>query len=119
MKQIRVQYFTPAERRKERHESVSESVFFSKHLFLCQRRFALFGQTTFYTKRNLENIDEANLPAYLKEVGWAHIAVATVFLIKTLLNVAFPGSRPALYGFLLALLVCVYFLEKINTKYKK
>ena len=93
--------------------------FLASIYFYARGVFALFGQTTFYTKRNLENIDEANLPAYLKEVGWAHIAVATVFLIKTLLNVAFPGSRPALYGFLLALLVCVYFLEKINTKYKK
>ena len=65
------------------------------------------------------NIDEANLPAYLKEIGRMHLIVGAVFVAKAILDVPFPGSRPLLYGFLLVLLVCVYFLSKIDTKYKK
>lgn len=87
--------------------------------FYARGVFALFGQTTFYTKRNLENITEEMLPAYLKEIGRMHMVVGTVFVGKALLDVPFPGSRPILYGWLLLLLVCVYFLNKIDTKYKK
>lgn len=87
--------------------------------FYARGVFALFGQTTFYTKRNLENITEEMLPAYLKEIGGMHMVVGTVFVGKALLDVPFPGSRPILYGWLLLLLVCVYFLNKIDTKYKK
>lgn len=87
--------------------------------FYARGVFALFGQTTFYTKRNLENIDEANLPAYLKEIGIMHLIVGTVFVAKALLNVVFPGSRPVLYAWLVVLLVCVYFLSRIDGKYKK
>ena len=87
--------------------------------FFARGVFALYGHTTFYTKRSLENIDEANLPAYLKEIGRVHLIVGAVFVAKAILDVPFPGSRPLLYGFLLVLLVCVYFLSKIDTKYKK
>ena len=87
--------------------------------FFARGVFALYGHTTFYTKRSLENIDEANLPAYLKEIGRMHLIVGAVFVAKAILDVPFPGSRPLLYGFLLVLLVCVYFLSKIDTKYKK
>lgn len=87
--------------------------------FFARGVFALYGHTTFYTKRSLENIEEANLPAYLKEIGRMHLIVGTVFVAKAILDVPFPGSRPLLYGFLLVLLVCVYFLSKIDSKYKK
>lgn len=87
--------------------------------FFARGVFALYGHTTFYTKRSLENIDEANLPAYLKEIGRMHLIVGAVFVAKAILDVPFPGNRPLLYGFLLVLLVCVYFLSKIDTKYKK
>lgn len=87
--------------------------------FFARGVFALYGHTTFYTKRSLENIDEANLPAYLKEIGRMHLIVGAVFVAKAILDVPFPGSRPLLYGFLLVLLVCVYFLSKIDSKYKK
>lgn len=87
--------------------------------FFARGVFALYGHTTFYTKRSLENIDEANLPAYLKEIGRMHLIVGAVFVAKAILDVPFPGSRPLLYGFLLVLLVCIYFLSKIDNKYKK
>ncbi|MGN1230705.1 MAG: hypothetical protein ACI4TP_02290 [Anaerotignum sp.] len=87
--------------------------------FFARGVFALYGHTTFYTKRSLENIEEANLPAYLKEIGRMHLIVGAVFVAKAILDVPFPGSRPLLYGFLLVLLVCIYFLSKIDTKYKK
>lgn len=87
--------------------------------FFARGVFALYGHTTFYTKRSLDNIEEANLPAYLKEIGRMHLIVGTVFVAKAILDVPFPGSRPLLYGFLLVLLVCVYFLSKIDSKYKK
>ena len=87
--------------------------------FFARGVFALFGQTTFYTKRHLEHIDESDLPAYLKQIGTAHVLVGIIFLAKAVLNVLCPYSRPVLYGFLLALLVCVYFISKIDNKYKK
>ena len=37
--------------------------------FFARGVFALYGQTIFYTKRVLENIEEKNIPAYLKEIG--------------------------------------------------
>ena len=87
--------------------------------FYARGVFALFGQTTFYTKRNLENIEAENLPSYLKEIGRMNMVVGTVFVGKAILNVVYPGSRPLLYVFLLALLICCIFLSKIDTKYKK
>lgn len=94
-------------------------IFIAGIYFYARGVFALFGQSIFYTKRNLENINEADLPAYLKEVGRMHMVVGTAFVGKALLDVPFPGSRPILYGWLLVLLICVYFLSKIDTKYKK
>ena len=88
--------------------------FLASIYFFARGVFALFGQTTLYTKRHLEH-----MPAYLKQIGIAHMAVGVVFLAKAILNVVIPYSRPALYGFLAALLVCVYFISKIDNKYKK
>ena len=93
--------------------------FLASIYFIARGVFALFGQTTFYTRRHLEHIDESDLPAYLKQIGLAHVAVGIVFLTKAILNVVYPYSRPALYVFLLALLVCVYFISRIDNKYKK
>ncbi len=87
--------------------------------FFARGVFALYGHTFFYTKRSLENINEADLPAYLREIGRLHLIVGAVFVAKAILDVPFPGSRPLLYGFLLALLVCVYFISKVEGKYKK
>ena len=52
-------------------------------------------------------------------LGIAHVAVGIVFLVKAILNVVYPYSRPALYVFLAALLICVYFISRIDNKYKK
>lgn len=93
--------------------------FLASIYFFARGVFALFGQTTFYTNRHLEHIDAADLPAYLKQIGIAHTAVGIVFLAKAILNVVYPYSRPVLYGFLLALLVCVYFISRIDNRYKK
>lgn len=87
--------------------------------FYARGVFALFGQTIFYTKRNLENIEAEDIPAYLKEIGRMHLIVGTLFVGKAILDVPFPHNRPLLYGWLLVLLVCVYFIAKIDTKYKK
>ena len=93
--------------------------FLASIYFFARGVFALFGQTTFYTKRHLEHIDENDLPAYLKQIGTAHMAVGVVFLAKAIANVVFPYSKAALYIFLLALLVCVYFISRIDYRYKK
>lgn len=93
--------------------------FLASIYFYARGVFALFGQTTFYTKRNLENIEPAHIPAYLKEVGRMNVIVATIFLAKAILNVVYPLSMPVLYGFLLALLICCFFLSKIDSRYKK
>ena len=93
--------------------------FLASIYFFARGVFARFGQTTFYTKRHLEHIDESDLPAYLKQIGIAHTAVGVIFLAKAIANVVFPYSRPALYVFLLALLICVYFISKIDNRYKK
>ena len=93
--------------------------FLASIYFFASGVFALFGQTTFYTKRHLEHIDDRDLPAYLKQIGTAHMAVGIVFLAKAIANVVFPYSKAALYVFLLALLVCVYFISRIDNKYKK
>ena len=93
--------------------------FLASIYFFARGVFALFGQTTFYTKRHLEHIDESDLPVYLKQIGIAHMAVGIVFLAKAILNVLYPYSRITLYAFLLALLVCVYFISRIDNRYKK
>ena len=93
--------------------------FLASIYFFARGVFALFGQTTFYTKRHLEHIDESDLPVYLKQIGIAHVAVGIVFLAKAILNVLYPYSRIILYAFLLALLVCVYYISKIDNRFKK
>ena len=87
--------------------------------FFARGVFAIYGQKTFYTKRSLENIEEKNLPAYLKSIGWMHLLIGGIFVGKGILDVVFPGSRPLLYGFLFVLLLCVFCLTKIDSKYKK
>ncbi len=87
--------------------------------FFARGVFALFGQTVFYTKRALEHIDEAELSAYLKEIGIWHMVTGVVFTGKAILNVLFPGSRTLLIIFIIALLICVFFLSKVNEKYTK
>lgn len=94
-------------------------IFIAGIYFYARGVFALFGHSIFYTKRNLENISEADLPAYLKEVGRMNMVVGTAFVGKALLDVPYPGNHPILYGWLLVLLICVYFLSKIDAKYKK
>ena len=60
--------------------------FLASIYFFARGVFALFGQTTFYTKRHLEHIDESDLPAYLKQIGIAPVAVGVVFLAKAILK---------------------------------
>ena len=72
----------------------------------------------FYTKRVLENIEEKNIPAYLKEIGKMNLLLGVLFVGKACLDIPFPGSRPILYGWLLILLLCVFSISKIDTKYK-
>lgn len=87
--------------------------------FFARGVFALFGQTTFYTARALEHIAPEDLPAYLKEIGRWHIVTGVVFTGKAILDVPFPGSRPILIAFLVALILCVFFLSRVNEKYTK
>ena len=99
--------------------------------FFARGVFALYGQTIFYTKRVLENIEEKNIPAYLKEIGKMNLLLGVLFagsdgacicdqcIGKACLDIPFPGSRPILYGWLLILLLCVFSISKIDTKYKK
>ena len=87
--------------------------------FFARGVFALYGQTTFYTKRVLEHIEPERLPSYLKEIGVWHIVTGVIFTGKAILDVPFPGSRPLLAVFLAALLVCVFFLSRVNEKYTK
>ena len=76
--------------------------------FFARGVFALYGQTIFYTKRVLENIEEKNIPAYLKEIGKMNLLLGVLFVGKACLDIPFPGSRPILYGWLLILLLCVF-----------
>ena len=96
------------------------NLFFLAGLYFYARGvFALFGQTTFYTQRHLENIEAENIPAYLKEIGRMHMIVGTLCVGKALLDILFPLSRPILCIWLALLLVAVYFIAKIDGKYKK
>ena len=67
----------------------------------------------------LENIEEKDIPAYLKEIGKMNLLLGVLFVGKACLDIPFPGSRPILYGWLLILLLCVFSISKIDTKYKK
>lgn len=95
-------------------------LFFTAGIYLFARGiFALFGQTLFYTRRALEQIEPGSLPAYLKEIGICHTAAGALFVAKAILDVALPGSRPVFIGFLILLVVCLVFLVRTNEKYMK
>lgn len=87
--------------------------------FFARGVFALYGQTIFYTKRVLENIEEKNIPAYLKEIGKMNLLLGVLFVCQWRVWISLSGSRPILYGWLLILLLCVFSISKIDTKYKK
>lgn len=87
--------------------------------FFARGIFALFGQTLFYTKRALEQINPEDIPAYLKEIGIYHTAAGVLFVGKAIFDVALPGSHAVSVGFILLLLVCLVFLAKTNEKYTK
>ena len=115
MKQAVLQEFAPPERRRKRCDAAISR----RYLFLCPRRFCPLWSNDFYTKRVLENIEEKNIPAYLKEIGKMNLLLGVLFVGKACLDIPFPGSRPILYGWLLILLLCVFSISKIDTKYKK
>ena len=87
--------------------------------FFARGVFALYGQTIFYTKRVLENIEEKNIPAYLKEIGKMNLLLGVLFVGKACLDMPFPFFVFGPFGWLLILLLCVFSISKIDTKYKK
>lgn len=87
--------------------------------FFARGVFALYQQPIFYTKRALEHIDPADLPAYLKEVGKWYMAVGFICTGKAILNVPYPDSKLILGVYCVLLFVCVVFLSKANDKYMK
>ena len=48
-----------------------------------------------------------------------NLLLGVLYVGKACLDIPFPGSRPILYGWLLILLLCVFSISKIDTKYKK
>ena len=58
--------------------------------FFARGVFALYGQTIFYTKRVLENIEEKDIPAYLKEIGKMNLLLGVLFVGKACLDIPFP-----------------------------
>ncbi|WP_304507997.1 hypothetical protein [Anaerotignum sp.] len=96
------------------------SLFFVVGIYFYARGiFALFGQTTLYTKRMLEKIEPENLPAYLKEVGTWQMVVGTIFVGKALIDVVFPFHKVFYWIFIALLAVCVFFLARCNERYTK
>lgn len=96
------------------------ALYFVAGIYLFVRGvFAISGRTLFYSKRALEQVEQGKLPAYLKEIGVCHMAAGVLFAGKAALDIAFPGSRPVLVGFLALLLICVVFLIRTNEKYTK
>ena len=87
--------------------------------FFARGVFALYQQPIFYTKRALEHIDPADLPAYLKEIGKWNMVLGFLCTGKAILNVPFPNSKLLLAVYTVLLLVCVVFLSRINEKYMK
>lgn len=87
--------------------------------FFARGIFALFGQTVFYTRRALEQVEPEMLPAYLREIGIGHTATGALFVGKAILDVAFPGSLPISIGFIVLLVICLIFLAKTNEKFMK
>lgn len=62
--------------------------------FFARGVFALYGQTIFYTKRVLENIEEKDIPAYLKEIGKMNLLLGVLFVGKACLDIPFPWQSP-------------------------
>lgn len=62
--------------------------------FFARGVFALYGQTIFYTKRVLENIEEKNIPAYLKEIGKMNLLLGVLFVGKRVWIFPFPAVAP-------------------------
>ena len=87
--------------------------------FFARGIFALFGQTIFYTKRSLEQISEADLPAYLREIGIWNIITGVLFVGTAVLSRIFPASKILFGIFFILLLICVVFLSKCNEEYLK
>ncbi|MDD4844397.1 MAG: hypothetical protein PHU31_08710 [Anaerotignum sp.] len=96
------------------------SLFFVVGIYFYARGiFALFGQTTLYTRRSLEKIEPEKLPAYLKEIGTLQMVVGTIFVGKALIDVAFPLHKVFYWIFIALLAVCVFFLSRCNERYMK
>lgn len=96
------------------------SLFFVVGIYFYARGiFALFGQTTLYTKRTLERIEPENLPAYLKEIGILQMGVGTIFVGKALIDIVFPFHKVFYWIFIALLAVCVFFLARCNERYMK
>lgn len=95
-------------------------LYFVAGIYLFARGiFALFGQTLFYTRRSLEQIAPENLSAYLREIGICQMAAGALFVGKSVLDVAFPGSRPISVVFVILLVICLIFLVRTNEKFIK
>lgn len=62
--------------------------------FFARGVFALYGQTIFYTKRVLENIEEKNIPAYLKEIGKMNLLLAFCSSARHVWIFPFPAVAP-------------------------
>ena len=62
--------------------------------FFARGVFALYGQTIFYTKRVLENIEEKDIPAYLKEIGKMNLLLGVLFVGKACLDIPFSRQSP-------------------------
>ena len=62
--------------------------------FFARGVFALYGQTIFYTKRVLENIEEKDIPAYLKEIGKMNLLLGVLFVGKACLCLLYTSPSP-------------------------
>lgn len=87
--------------------------------FFARGIFALYGQPLFYTKRSLANIDEEQLPVYLKEVGVLDMIVGVLFFLKALFDIVLPQSTFVTIIFFALILICVVKLARCNEKYIK
>lgn len=87
--------------------------------FFARGVFALYGQTIFYTKRVLENIEEKDIPAYLKEIGKMNLLLGVLFVGKACLEYSLSRQSPHSVWMAVILLLCVFSISKIDTKYKK
>lgn len=61
--------------------------------FFARGVFALYGQTIFYTKRVLENIEEKDIR--LSQGDWQkNLLLGVLFVGKACLDIPFPGMSP-------------------------